>query len=60
MRDPMDLLAAFLPSGKMIAYGVPLAALYAGSAAAFAGWLRQSDRLTRFKSMPPLRPTEGK
>jgi putative membrane protein len=26
----------------------------------FAGWLRQSDRLTRFKSMPPLRPTEGK
>jgi phytol kinase len=42
MRDPMELLATFLPSGRMLAVGIPLAAVYSGTAAAFAGWLRTS------------------
>lgn len=40
MREPMEILGPFLPSARMLAAGVPLAALYSGSAAAFAGWLR--------------------
>ncbi|MSR35383.1 MAG: hypothetical protein EXR95_01895 [Gemmatimonadetes bacterium] len=38
---PMDLLAPFIPSGRMIALGAPIAAAYSGAAAAFAGWLRK-------------------
>jgi len=32
----------------------------AGGLILFAAWLRQSDRLSRFSSAPPLRPTQSR
>ena len=40
LPDMIGWLAPFLPTGRMIAAGVPLALVYAGSAATLAGWLR--------------------
>ena len=47
MRLPETLmwLEPFLPSGRMLLLGVPLAALYAGAAAALTGWLRSNRQV---------------
>ena len=42
MRGPMEVLGPFLPTTRMLAFGIPMAAVYAGAAATFAGWLRKT------------------
>lgn len=40
MPDALAWLTPFLPTGRMMVVGVPVALLYAGAAATLAGWLR--------------------
>jgi phytol kinase len=45
LSDPLAWLLPFLPGARTLLAGVPLAAAYAGAAAALAGWLRVRRRV---------------